>query len=60
MDHLERFASDLAEWCNGGSWNWDYTDIQKEIWRKRAQAVRKSPDEMDMIGLVAALPDKEG
>ncbi len=52
MDHLERFASDLAEWCNGGSWNKDYTVAQRELWRSRAAAIQKHPDELDLLGMV--------
>lgn len=59
MDRLERFASDLAEWCNGGSWNKDYTDTQKELWRSRAAAIQKHPDKLDLLGRVGT-PDREG
>ncbi len=49
MDHLERFASELAEWCNGGMWNKDYTNTQKELWRGRAKVIKKRPDELDYL-----------
>ncbi len=47
---LEHFAAALAEWCNGGSWGVDYTDNQKSLWRDRAEAIRKHPTEIDLIG----------
>lgn len=51
-DPLERLAIALAECCNGGSWAVDYTEAQKDVWRRRAEAVRRHPDELDLVGVV--------
>lgn len=38
MEHIARI---IAEWCNGGSWDVDFTDEQKEYWlRKTPEAIR--------------------
>ena len=45
---LNDFAAALAEWCNGGSWLDDYTEPQKDAWRKRATALQKNPEVLDI------------
>lgn len=34
---LEIAAAKLAEWCNGGRWDRDYTEEQKNLWRGRVR-----------------------
>lgn len=39
---IEVGARALAEAVNGGSWDQDYTHIQKQLWRRRVAAAMKA------------------
>lgn len=39
--NIETIARIMAEWCNGGSWDRDFTEEQKAYWlRKTPEALR--------------------
>lgn len=39
---FERVAATLAVACNGGSWQTDYTEEQRELWRRRLRRIAEA------------------